>query len=65
MQIIHSVHTYVQRRQHRNGSGGEACAARPTVGLGVNTGPTQRGGGGGRGDGSLGDKGWSQREHSM
>ena len=52
--MIYSVHTYVSRRQHGNGSGGEAWAARPTVGLGVNTGQTHRGGGGG---GSLGDKG--------
>ena len=50
-----NVHTYVSRRQHGNGSGGEAWAARPTVGLGVNTGQTHRGGGGG--GGSLGDKG--------
>ena len=63
--MIYSVHTYVSRRQHRNGSGGEAWAARPTVGLGVNTGQTHREGGGG-GGGSLGDKGsWSQRDHSM
>ena len=38
---------YVSRRQHRNGSGGEAWAARPTVGLGVNTGQTHREEGGG------------------
>ena len=50
--MIYSVHTYVSRRQHGNGSGGEAWAARPTVGLGVNTGQTHGGGGG-----SLGDKG--------
>ena len=43
--MIYSVHTYVSRRQHGNGSGGEAWAARPTVGLGVNTGQTQVGGG--------------------
>ena len=36
--MIYSVHTHVLRRQHRNGSGGETWAARPTVGLGVNTG---------------------------
>ena len=61
--MIYSVHTYVSRRQHGNGSGGEAWAARPTVGLGVNTGQTHRGGGGG-GGGSLGDKGWSQHDHN-
>ena len=47
--MTYSVHTYVSRRQHGNGSGGEAWAARPTVGLGVNTGQTHRGGGGGGG----------------
>ena len=45
--MIYSVHTYVSRRQQGNGGGGEAWAARPTVGLGVNTGQTHRGGGGG------------------
>ena len=65
--MIYSVHTYVSRRQHGNGSGGEAWAGRPTLGLGVNTGQTHRGGGGGGGDGggSLGHKGWSQHDHSM
>ena len=58
--MIYRVHTYVSRRHHGNGSGGEAWAARPTVGLGVNTGQTHRGGGG-----SLGDEGWSQHDHSM
>ena len=41
--MINSVHTYVSRKQHRNGSGGEAWAARPAVGLGVNTGQTHMG----------------------
>ena len=64
--MIYSVHTCVSRRQHIIGSGGEAWAARPTVGLGVNTGQTYREGvWGGGGSGSIGDKGWSQRDHSM